>query len=476
MRPPCRTYPREKGRFSGLDDWLKQIHARVGDDARILLVATHAAEDRRGYRYEYGTILEKYGKIVAGSLEIDSATGHGFETLVRWIQTEAVSLKHVGEKISERWVNAREALLEQTEPKVDKNFWDSVCDQRFIPQDQRELVLDRLNAVGRIIYFTDDMYLRNVIVRDPEWLTKAIGYVMADRQCLDAKGELPHERLNEIWLGHRDPRGPTYKADHLPYLLRLMERFDISYEVPHRRDLSLVGELVPEARPADVPWYRGTPLKKEERELALVCRVGDELPGFMARLIVRTHRYTTGRHWTRGVFVLNRQHEAAALFELTNLDYLYLTVRSAQSPVNFFEVLREHVDAIIFDHYKDMPYYYLVPCPEVKGRERCKGFFELNTLERARQRNLLQLRCHACLENQDVLKLLTGFNAPGERVESVLREIQRNVKVVRDAAITTQKGLAALDEKEAGRASYMHDLIKMVTEVHEQALVCAPQT
>ena len=100
--------------------------------------------------------------------------------------------------------------------------------------------------------------------------------------------------------------------------------------------MSLVGELVPEAAPAELPWQ---PIPAaEERQLALACQLPAALPGLMPRLIVRTHRYTTGRHWLRGVHLEHQRQEAAALLELRSPSELHLTARSANSPLNLFEV------------------------------------------------------------------------------------------------------------------------------------------
>ena len=70
-----------------------------------------------------------------------------------------------------------------------------------------------MHDLGQIIYYGDDEGLKDVVVLNPEWLTKAISYVLEDRVTRDAYGILDHRRLKEIWQdgpdGHRIPAGIT---------------------------------------------------------------------------------------------------------------------------------------------------------------------------------------------------------------------------------------------------------------------------
>jgi internalin A len=79
------------------------------------------------------------------------------------------------------------------------------------------------------------------MVLQPEWLTKAIGYVLEDRGTRNAGGLLEHSRLRELWT---PPRGEGYQPRYHPYFVRLMEKFDVSYRITDE-PASLVGQLVP---------------------------------------------------------------------------------------------------------------------------------------------------------------------------------------------------------------------------------------
>ena len=106
-----------------------------------------------------------------------------------------------------------------------------------------------MHDLGQVIYYADDEGLRDTVILNPEWLTKAISYVLEDVPTRTSGGFLDHERVREIWSDRDD----GFPARYHRYFLRLMEKFDISYRTGESETRSLVAQLVPFKRPA-VPW------------------------------------------------------------------------------------------------------------------------------------------------------------------------------------------------------------------------------
>ena len=50
-----------------------------------------------------------------------------------------------------------------------------------------------MHDLGYIVHYSDDEKLRDDVMLKPEWLTKAIGFVLEDRATQDAEGILPDE-------------------------------------------------------------------------------------------------------------------------------------------------------------------------------------------------------------------------------------------------------------------------------------------
>ena len=144
-----------------------------------------------------------------------------------------------------------------------------------------------MHDLGQIVYYSDDESLRDFVVLNPEWLTKAISYVLEDEPTRQADGLLDHARLAQIWEDR--PGGPAYPARYHPYFLRLMEKFDVSYRLEDDPYRSLIAQLVPHGRPT-LPWDTRTAPSGRIRRLTLVCQLSEPAPGLVAWLTVRHHR------------------------------------------------------------------------------------------------------------------------------------------------------------------------------------------
>ena len=130
-----------------------------------------------------------------------------------------------------------------------------------------------LHDIGYIIYYGQDEGLRDIVVLRPEWLTKAIGYVLEDIPTRNGGGISAYVRLKEIWQDHAG--GKSHPTEYHPYFLRLMEKFDVSYRLPDETQASLIGQLVPYSRPVNLRWDDAPPLTSM-RSLSLMCHTTEE--------------------------------------------------------------------------------------------------------------------------------------------------------------------------------------------------------
>ena len=430
--------PREGQEENAIEDWCRRIRLRVGDDARIIVVATHC--DERSPELDYPELKRQFGDLLVGHHSVDNRSGIGIDALREAVAEQAAHLPQMGELIHPRWVASKNEILAGTEPQISSWEFMATCQRHGLQSNETHTLANLLHDLGHIIYYGDDEGLRDIIVLQPEWLTKAIGYVLEDGPTRDAGGVLDHAHLKEIWQGPGDQASPSiryggddpsvaaadrvnlvwrhdrenrvsYPAEYHPYFLRLMEKFDVSYRLPHDAHASLVGQLVPYARP-ELSWDRNDD-QSANRVLSLVWHTADVAPGLIAWLTVRNHRFSVGKHWRRGVFLVHRRYASEALFHLTEERDLTLEVR-APSPDYFFSILRDSVDDLIGGRWPGLAYEMLVPCPTLldDGRRRCRGRFKLRSLERFREQGEHTVLCDECFMRKNVSELLTGYSAP----------------------------------------------------------------
>jgi internalin A len=183
-----------------------------------------------------------------------------------------------------------------------------------------------LNQLGHLIHYPRDPLLKDTMILKADWLSKAISFVLEDPEIKMQRGLVRHSRLTEIW---DDPaREERYPRALHPIFLRLMETFDLSYQVVQPLETepsSLVAELVPGARPENYLEVWTPEPDASDVERTQICRVVDaqngapaRAEGLLYRLIVRLHRYSLGRenfehscHWQKGLVLDDAYTEVA---------------------------------------------------------------------------------------------------------------------------------------------------------------------
>ena len=309
-----------------VESWLRRIKLRVGHDARTMVVATHCAD--RLSTLDYRHLERAFPEMLVGNFEVDSRTEDGFPEFREAIARQAARLPQIGQLISPRWVSAREEIQAraEAEPQIWYDQFTEICERHEVTGPEIVTLARLMHDLGQVIYYGEDEGLRDVVVLNPEWITKAISYVLEDKATKETGGVLDHARLREIWQDRTD--GPAYPARYHPYFLRLMEKFDVSYRLEGDELHSLVAQLVPHERPG-VPWQQETPLPAGIRSLAMVCRMSEPAPGLIPWLTVRHHRASMGLHWRRGVFLRHPidSYASEALLELNYSNELAVEVR-----------------------------------------------------------------------------------------------------------------------------------------------------
>ena len=165
--------------------------------------------------------------------------------------------------------------------------------------DEKETdVLDEyLHDLGIIIHFRERLELSYTVILKPEWATSAVYRVLDAESVRERGGVLDHTALHRIW-------GQTiYPPAVFPFLLKLMNRFELAYELPNEKS-HLVAELLPSTEP-EIEW-------DDSGHLRFYYRY-DFLPaGVMPRFIVLSHHNlelaADGKHlcWREGA-VLQRE-------------------------------------------------------------------------------------------------------------------------------------------------------------------------
>lgn len=408
-------YPREGWTQGNAEAWLRSILLRTGrpeaggtGGGRVIIVATHSGDVRSSV--DYPRLEREFPGMLAGHFEVDNRSGAGLAELREAIAAEAAKLPQMGMEIGEEWAAARTAVLELAETRAHISFAEfaALCERHGVPPDDVAALAGLMHDLGQVLYYGDDFALRDIVVLNPVWLTRAVSAVLNDVPTRDSGGVLSHARLGEIWPDQ--PGAGGYPPHQHPFFLRLLEKFDVSYRLEDGSG-SLVAQLVPAARP-ELPWDFRTPLAPGTRSLALRARLAEPAPGLIAWLTVRWHRWSGGRHWRHGVYLRYQPeaYDSEALIELRGERELAIEVR-APAPGYFFNVLTDGLHYLLGQRWPGLGYDVLVPCPtRAADGTPCPGEYRLEFLRLRREQGRATAGCQQCYEDNDVERLLAGFD------------------------------------------------------------------
>jgi internalin A len=445
---------REGREADDVEGWLKRILVRVGDAARILLVATFG--DERRPEIDLPRLMRIFADQLIGAYTVDSASGNGIEELLAALACAASEMPMMGTTLSRTWAAAKDAIrnLVGQSPQVSYEQFENIARLSGVTRSAEiEILAQLLHELGEIVFFSDDDTLSDVVVLNPEWLTKAIGYVLEDKVTRDSGGILDHARLKEIWGG--SAKLPGYPRAQHPYFLRLMEKFDISYRLDGE-EASLVAQLTPWDRP-ELPWDLEDTPASEVRRVKITCVLSDTAPGLISWLTVRNHGASTGLYWRHGVFLRHPSDLFAseALFELVDAKRITLEVR-APSPEYFFSSLRDGLEFLIRRRWPGIDFQFYVPCPSLGGAD-CKNLFPLEGLVRRRAGGKDFYSCLDCDSEFSVSELLTGFAASPPSYAVELERIERGIDEVRN-------GVARVEKVAAEGAAHVRRVVGALSE------------
>ena len=427
--------PRRGVQQCQVEDWLNMIRLRVGDDACVIIVSTNSKSGEHIARIDKPVLQQQFGDMIVGfhevdSLVLDETTGEmaGIAELKKMIAAESAKLEQMGMKFNRNWKAARDQMINHSEPRISYTAFGEVCASHGLSQIDTDTLAHLMHDLGYIVHYSDDEKLRDDVVLKPEWLTKAIGFVLEDRVTQETDGILSDNRLFEVWHDHKFKDEPRYTRDLYPFFLRLMEKYDVSYRLPQEQHASLVAQHVPQVRP-ELPWLPEQEPPENLRRIAMICAMEEDPPGLVPWMIVRTHDYAVESnhhrlHWQKGMFLSHTPHGEAMLEKRGREFHVYA---QADWPEYFMNVLQHTLQKLITDNWPGMEgrYGFMVPCPEVIDGQPCKGRFKIQALRQFLVEGDSTVRCQECSCKKSIVELLFGFE---ERDISVqLREIKEQL-------------------------------------------------
>jgi hypothetical protein len=312
------------------------------------------------------------------------------------------------------WVEVEHELVTSTEHHISADIYMNRCIAKGVHITLAQGTLGNyLHDLGKILYFRHDPILRDIVILKPNWVTKAISKVLED-EATKQNGILVHAELARIWA--YDDRGHRYDPALHPIFLRLMECFNLCYQIEpllsqNHATHSLIPQLLPYQPPSALLTWTPEQRKAGKVHVEMTYRLDFVPASVMSWFIVRTHRYTCNLHWREGV-VLSYQDHFARVELLPKRNELHIEVWGVE-PRTFLVMLKETMD-LILSHFEGLQVRREVPCicHLQSGEERpCREAYRYEEdLVRRLNRGVETIQCRESLREVVVRDLLYGLH------------------------------------------------------------------
>lgn len=389
--------------YGRIDYWLRTIQS-FADDCPIFIVVNKCDDDngrrKRLYLEDY---QDRYPQVL-NIYEVSCRDGLGIDRLRQDIQKCAMGLSVMKTPWLTSWLKVRQILedLASTINHISYGAYVDICKEQGVSPEDALSLAKYLHDLGVILYYHDDLLLRNLVILSTEWGTDAV-YKILDEQERHLKGRNgilhPNTDLEQIWTDK-----DKYPRQYYPHLLNLMKNFQLSF--PIENGDYLVAELL-DGKPVNL----GLPF---EYNHTLRFRYSyDFMPaGILTRFIVTANEYLwviNGVHqcWKKGAYL--RSGNAYALVQLFDAppDRHIMIQVSGPNPrarQELLTVIRQKLDRVNGMFHK-IAITRQIPCI---CSPRCTTLFTYENLLRAEQKEKQTVECQASWTDVNLKKLLDG--------------------------------------------------------------------
>lgn len=390
--------------YGRIDYWLKTIQSFAAESP-IIIVINKCDKDigriRRIDKEDYQSRFPQIKDVFYVSCKDDV----GIDELRKYIESLAIRLPLMKTTWLSSWMSVRRTLEERSrhENFIPYQTYLEICASKDIGDDEALSLAKYLHDLGIILFYHDDPLLKNLVILSSEWGTDAVYKVLDEQeQLLKARnGILRMEDLPKIWTDTA-----RYPERLHPYLLNLMEKFQLTFRIHSTPPTYLIAELL-DNRAIDLGWefaYGKTLSFQYEY---------DFIPaGVMTRFIVAINPYLetideVKQCWRKGAYLRYKTAYALVrLYDSITDRYIHIKV-SGDHPRHRRDLLTKIRMAFeeINGQFSKIQITERIPCI---CSQNCSFLFNFKTLLKAEQMGKSTIECHHSLESVSISKILDG--------------------------------------------------------------------
>ena len=379
------TEARQESNYLDFCYWLNVV-TLLSNHSPVIVVQNKI--DERHKQLPTKEYQERFPNILA-FVNVSCTTGmeHTIKTLVGHIQDGIRKLPQVGDILPKPWVDIRIELktLSQQKDTMSYEEYVALCEKHGLSSGQAELLSRYYHDLGIIVYYKDDILLKDLVIIKPDWAVDGAYAVLNSRKVQENKGSFTDADLAEIW---DEPRYRKKQAE----LLSLMKNYELCFELGQSKNY-----IIPNLLPANPVSYEAL---NGEKSLKFVCQYPFMPAGILMRLIVRLHPYIENQaYWQQGV-VLKHDNTRAEALEKRMEKKVSIQIEGSNCK-GLLAIIRKELDEIHRDFHK-LEFYEMIPCNCVECmKSESPHFYKYKTLRRFEEKGRETVPCE--VSNEDVL-------------------------------------------------------------------------
>jgi len=380
--------------------WLKLIQSFGGDSPAIVVlnkIKEHPFDVNRN------ALLRKY-PFIREFVKTDCEDATGTTKLRGVIERETVRLEHLRDVFPASWFSIKDRLAGMERNYLSFEEYRKECEElgEKDPEAQESLAV-HLHNLGIALNYKDDTRLRDTHVLNPHWVTSGIYKILNANRLERQKGEISLKDL----LSMLDAK--EYPAEMHEFLLDLMKKFELCFELEGKKGVYLIPELLGKQEPEDAREFNPADCLNFQYHYPVLPE------GLLPRFVMRTHVLSDEtQRWRTGV-ILKLEENLALVRADAQERRVFINIKG---PVagrrRLLSIIRANFDRI-HGTIKNLKPVEIVPLPEqpdehipyvelLAWEEKGKGEFE-----KVVDGEIITL---------NVQRLLNGVETEGERASA----------------------------------------------------------
>lgn len=330
--------------------WLKHIESFGGDSP--ILVILNKMDENPGFEVNRRFLKEKY-KGIKSFHRISCKKATGIDEFSEKLSEELAKVKILETTWAKSWFNVKSQLEKMTNNFISYDEYRGICENENINEKAgMDTLVDFLNDLGIVLHFKD-FRLLDTHVLEPKWITQAVYKIINSEKLAKGKGVLKLSSLDQI-LRKKKKSDFYYPRDRYPYIVELMKKFELCYEIDEQT--VLIPDLLEVAEP-QIDFNDGDCLR--------FLIEYDFLPkSVVPRFIVKIHKDIKGQlRWRTGVVLEDKSFDSTAVIKADERDKkIYIYVNGEQRR-DYFSVIR-HAFLTINNSFEKLQFVEKVPMPD----------------------------------------------------------------------------------------------------------------